>query len=169
MEKLVHWREVTFGDMLGEGRMGAVWAGTYQGHEVAVKVVDISKKGTAALSAERQRYKQLSHLQGVCIPQIIRYNFGSDIGVMDGFIMQKLRPMNHDFEAWTQAEIKSSEESLKMLAELGGLMQKDCRGANFGLDERTSKVLVLDLEDLVSVTEPTHTNGPGCEISLCVF
>jgi hypothetical protein len=132
---------------------------------VAVKVVDISKKGTAALSAERQRYKQLSHLQGVCIPRIIRYNFGSDVGVVDGFIMQRLRPMNDDFQAWTQEEIKASEESLKMLAELGGFRQKDCRGANFGLDERTNKVLVLDLEDLVSVTEPTHTDDP----ILCVF
>jgi hypothetical protein len=57
--------------------------------------------------------------------------------------------MPDDFEAWTSDELSKSEDALRMLKDRAGLVQSDLRGANFGLEEDTGHVLVLDLEQLV--------------------
>ena len=148
-EEPLWFGDVVLGKTLGQGRMGIVKASVLDGTEVAIKIVDVSKKGSDALNKERARYRELSHLQGLCIPLILRYSFGTDTGIVDGFVMQKLRTMPDDFEAWTSDELSKSKDALQMLKDRAGLVQCDLRGANFGLEADTGRVLVLDLEQLV--------------------
>jgi hypothetical protein len=63
--------------------MGIVKASVLDGTEVAIKIVDVSKKGSDALNNERARYRELSHLQGLCIPLILRYSFGTETGIVE--------------------------------------------------------------------------------------
>ncbi len=152
-DELIGWNDVHVERWLGSGRMGSVVEAVFRGQHVAVKSVTVRRRADReALDIERGHYKELKRLQGVCIPHVIKYNYGRDAGVMDGFIMQLLRQMPDDFEDWTRTELAAGRKALKMLAEQGGYQQGDVRGANFGWDEATRRMLVFDLEDLQPIS-----------------
>ena len=146
-ELSVQWFSLTDKVPIGEGRTGIVFAATFQQSRVAVKVA-MKTNSFTALDRERKQYRKLEHLQGRCIPRIVAYHYGADEG-FNGFMMELLRPMADQFDDWTAEEIASSEHSLKILEEQGRCLQNDLRPANFGKQESTGRVLVLDLEDLV--------------------
>jgi hypothetical protein len=150
-EEPVLFHDVVLGEVLGEGRMGCVWSCLWDDITAAVKIVDVSKTGAQSLDKERDRYRELSHLQGVCIPRIFSYSFGADIGIIDGFVMQKLKPMPDDFEDWRDCDRTAANSAIRLLKQRTGLVQGDMRGANFGLDEVTGRIMLLDLEDLQKI------------------
>ena len=146
-DQKIGWFSVNKKFRIGYGRTGVVFAGTLRGRGVAVKLA-VNSTSSISLEREREFYRKLEHLQGECIPRIVSYDCGSDEG-FNGFLMELLLPMPGSFDAWTPKDLASSKQSLATLQEKGNYIQNDLRPINFGKQEATGRVLVLDLEDLV--------------------
>ena len=115
---------------IGCGRTGAVFAGEFRGRRVAVKIAGRISSSAISLDRERDHYRELEPLQGECIPRIVAYDCGSDEG-FNGFLMELLRPMPDNFDAWTPEDLASSKQSLAMLEEKGNYIQNDLRPNKF--------------------------------------
>ena len=125
----------------------------HKGITIAVKFVDIDKGDVAALETEKNAYKRLSELQGVCIPHIYSYKVESLAGMMTGFAMTKLDPLPSDVKQWTHEMKVGARAALCQLAKEGKMKHNDIRAQNFGLLH--NKVMVLDLENM--------TDGDGVD------
>ncbi len=151
--------------ILGSGRSGAVYQGSWQGEGVAVKLASMVKQPrdsqwTASqltsqvfpLDKERQRYHQLQGLQGSCIPRLVVEQVSSN-GLLSGFAMELLAPMDRDFEEWTDDEKEAAVVAVTRLAEAGGMLQHDFTFSNFAIRAEDETMAVVDLENLIDLSD----------------
>ena len=67
---------------------------------------DATTSSSASIDREREQCCKLDLLQGQCISRILSYHYGADRG-FNGFMMELLQSIPHEFDAWTAEEIAS--------------------------------------------------------------
>jgi len=137
-------------DSLGSGRIGHVFKYLMETKQqiVAVKLVDTIPEGNdAAFERELQTYRLLEDLQGKVVPQL----FGvmeAPSGMRRGIVLQLLDGMSDDFKSWEVERLRSAKKILLMLLTRFGIQHNDVRGANFGIDKKSGRLMVFDFEDV---------------------